>query len=224
MREQQDKALRESERQDRERILASRRERERKEREEREAAEELARKYDLEQLRKAEIEQRRFDRSLWRRWARRNLLKDETLNVDDVKKGNALRVQLRLPQGMTVGKQTRAVRVFDKTGGEDGESLKQVWIWAETLFIPEQDDLEDDPEELPGGIESTEIPKNGDVLRLFTTYPRKEIPKVGDDAEAWKIIVDGGGGLIMELEREGSGEEEEEEGNEEEDGGRSSNE
>ena len=123
LREEQDRAFREAERKDREKMQAQRQaeaaERVRQEREAREAQ---------------RVIENKAKRAQWRRYARKHLLSPSQGSV---------RVALRTPLGAE-----RHMRQF-----EAKPSTEALFVWAETLLIPPQDGEEGDPDSPPTDFE-----------------------------------------------------------------------
>lgn len=209
VRDEQDRRLAESERRDRDKILKIRRENEERARREREEAERQEREQEIKQREKERRERFLADMRQWRRYAKQHLLRAEP-SAEEVKAKRAIRVQIRLPQG--VGSAARNVRVFPV----DLDTSRDVYIWAETLLLDAQADDDTGKASLPAGFTSDYPPRRGEpFLKLFTAYPRKE---VSVDAEGWKVVQDAGGSLVMELAQgEKVGGDEDEESDEESD-------
>lgn len=163
LREEQDRALREAERKDRERLHAAR------------AAAELERvQRERAEREKAEREQRLADRKVWRRYARKHLLPPSS---------GPTRVALRTPLNSD-----RNVRQFTP-----GPSTVPLFIYAETLLIPPEDDPASDPDSPPAGYEHSW------GFRLVTSFPRREIEMVETGGETvWEQIKSAGGALFAE--------------------------
>ncbi|KAJ9115830.1 hypothetical protein QFC22_004971 [Naganishia vaughanmartiniae] len=190
VRDEQDRILAESERRDRDKILKIRRENEERSRREREEAERQEREHEIKQREKEQRDRFHADMLQWRLYAKQHLLRAEP-SVEDVKAKKAIRVQIRLPQG--VGSAARNVRVFPL----DLDTSRDVYIWAETLLLGAQDDA--GKARMPPGFTADYPPRRDEpFLKLFTAYPRKE---VSVDAEGWKVVQDAGGSLVMELAR-----------------------
>lgn len=200
MRDEQDRRLAESERRDRDKILKIRRDNEERARREREEAERLEREQAIKQREKERRDRFHADMREWRRYAKQHLLRAEP-SAEDVKAKRAIRVQIRLPQGvagrsLSSATGARNVRVFPV----DLDTSRDVYIWAETLLLDAQEAdgaAAGKAASLPAGF-TTDYPPRRDepFLKLFTAYPRKE---VAVDAEGWKVVLDAGGSLIMEL-------------------------
>ncbi|TXT10727.1 hypothetical protein VHUM_02232 [Vanrija humicola] len=121
LREEQDRALREAERKDRERLQAARAQAD-LERVQRERAE-----------REAELQAKALaDRRQWRRYARKHLLPAAT---------GPLRVAVRTPLNAE-----RNIRNF-----APGPSTLPLFVYTETLLIPPEDDPAEDPDTPPEG-------------------------------------------------------------------------
>jgi hypothetical protein len=183
VREEQDRILAETERRDRDKILAIRRENEARARREREAAESAQAAAEAERLAQEQAAQFKRDIHAWRLYAKRHLLPREA-TPDEVKAKTAVRVQIRLPQGVAGGRNVRAFSL-DSTA-------KDVYIWAETLLVDEDSDAS-----LPSGFSADYPPRAGmPHLTLYTAYPRQEVSL---DASGWQVIRDAGASLVMEL-------------------------
>ncbi len=220
LRLEQDKALRESERRDKERILASRRERAEKEKKEKEEMDRV-KNMEEERVRRREISKKmKEQRTIWRKWAKANLVQEES-SSDGIKAGKAIRVQLRLPQPTGSGSGSkppaRHVRVFPK----EMNSTKPLFIWAETLLLDNDETAtmtESDQARFTEMLDSNPGWANGNMqgadgsseegmerVRLWTTYPRKEVLLIDESdevrgKEAWGVVLAGGGSLVMEIE------------------------
>ncbi|TYJ56146.1 hypothetical protein B9479_003132 [Cryptococcus floricola] len=201
LRAAQDKALREAEGRDRERMRVEKQkaeaERLRAEREEREKAE------------KAEFVQ---GRQAWRRYARKHLLEPSS---------GPIRVALRTPFTSE-----RHVRQFTPSS-----STLPLFTFASTLLIPASHTTQDDPDSFPSspasidptfeGHEKGEEGEEGDwEFNLITSYPRHVIKPVrAGGEEVWELIKKSGGVLFLEkkdgrewnVEKMGDEEEEDEE-------------
>lgn len=186
MREEQDRILAESERRDRDKILAIRRENEARARREREAAEREQATVEADRVAREAAAQFKRDMHAWRMYAKRHLLPREP-SAEDVKAKTAIRVQIRLPQGVAAGRNVRCFRI-------DMDSARDVYIWAETLLLESEDGSD---ASLPAGF-SADYPPREDIphLTLYTAYPRQE---VSIDARGWQVIRDAGASLVMEL-------------------------
>lgn len=179
---EQDQAFKIAEERDRAKILQKRQEREAAEREEMErvqAAEAVER--NRKEAERKEVE--RKEKTLqWRRYARKNLLPAEPAASE-----KPLRVGLRLPHTPT-----RYVRFFAPSPSQTTELL---YIYAETLLIPDYLSKETDPDDAPEDFDpSTTM----DSIRVCTSFPRKEVPRTGG-AEAWSLVKDMGGALVVEV-------------------------
>lgn len=202
MREEQDRRAAESARRDSERIMASRREREERERLEREETE-RKQKAERERQNKEALEKKlKDDLLLWRRYQRRRFREMVEVPAEDVKAGLAVRIQLRLPQG---NGPARNIKVFRK----DDESLADIFRWAESLLLATDNPPDEDPTTGPTGFvdpyASDDTNGGGSVshtpVKLFTSYPRKEVDL---RSGSWDVIVQGGGSLIVEVDRSAS--------------------
>jgi hypothetical protein len=192
--------------------MASRREREERERTTREA-EEKARTEERERQRKEEIRRKqKDDRIVWRRYLRRSFAQQAQVSMDQVKAGKAVRVQIKLPMNggnrSAAGGTNRNIRVFAK---DDQGGTGELFRWAESLLVPSgpsypaEEDPTTPPADLKDPYEShspTSADPVGPRLRLFTSYPRKE---VGLEPSAWDVVVQAGGSLVMEVEKEDRG-------------------
>ncbi|ORY33083.1 hypothetical protein BCR39DRAFT_521080 [Naematelia encephala] len=167
LREEQDRAFRDAERRDRERMEARKKEEEleriRSERAERE-----------ERDRITKIEKRR----IWRKYARKNLLSPSSSSSS-----GTIRVALRTPFN-----NQRNIRHFKPCS-----STRELFIYAETLLIPDSEDPSNDPDTPPEDYE----PEFD--FRIVTSYPRKEVELVDDDGEImWDLVKGAGGALFAE--------------------------
>jgi FAS-associated factor 2 len=160
-------------------------------REEREERERRERKQNAERLKK--------EREEWRRWARGQLPSEPA----DVKSG--IRVMVRLPANSAYG--GRAVRIFPSE-----TTIDSLFNWVETLFIPTSCRPEDDPQTAPGGRKIWTEEDGGEVIRLYTAYPRAEVTREG----GWKVVKDAGGSLVVEVASDGEGSDGEDEDESEE--------
>ena len=152
LREEQDRAFAQAEAKDRERVLAAR-ESARREEEERQR----------EQRDKETKEQEAKKRGLWRRYARKHLLPPPPASA-----AGAIRVAMRTPLNAN-----RNVRLF-----APGSSTEELFVYAETLLIPDDEPAQDDPDSPPAGF----TPPNDFII--VTSFPRKEVPRVGTGGEA----------------------------------------
>jgi FAS-associated factor 2 len=202
MREDQDRRAAESARRDSERIMASRREREERERLEREETERKQKAERERQSKEALVKRLKNDLLLWRRYQRRRFREMVEVPAEDVKAGLAVRIQLRLPQG---NGPARNIKVFRK----DDESLADIFRWAESLLLATDKSPDEDPTTSPAGFVDPYASVDADdgqsvshtPVKLFTSYPRKE---VGLRSGSWDVIVQGGGSLIVEVDRSAS--------------------
>jgi FAS-associated factor 2 len=114
------------------------------------------------------------DRAAWRRYARKHLLSASL---------GAVRIAMRTPLNAN-----RNVRQFTP-----GDSTEELFIYAETLLIPDEDAPESDPDHSPLGY----VPPRDFVI--VTSYPRKEVPRLSvGGAETWDMIRKTGGALFAE--------------------------
>lgn len=170
LREEQDRAFREAERKDREKLLAQR-----------QTAELERTKVERAEREKSDKEKRQRDRKHWRRYARKHLL-TPSAQVTSTTPG-AIRVSIRTPLSPE-----RNVRYF-----VPNPSTEQLFIYAETLLIPKTDAEAQDPDSPPERYEPEWD------FRIVTTFPRKEIEKKESGGEdAWKTVKDAGGALFAE--------------------------
>lgn len=186
VRDEQDRILAESERRDRDKILKIRRDNEaraKREREEAEAREREAEEMQAVQARATELKEQMRS---WRCYVRQHLPAEPS--AEEVKAKRAVRVQIRLPNGMGSARNVRAFSVDESTA-------RDVYLWAETLLL---DPTETSPGTVPPGF-SHDYPPRSDIphMALFTAYPRKA---VSPDAQGWQVIQQAGGSLVMEIE------------------------
>jgi hypothetical protein len=174
--------------------MASRREREERERLEREELEMRER----EELRKqaAEAQEKKYKDELlaWRRYQRRRFREMEEVPMDKVKSGEAIRIQMRIPNGSGANRNVRVFKI-------DEQSLADIFRWAESLLVPTaaDEDLSKDPASAPSGfLDPYQNIEDSQSVKLFTSYPRKQ---VNLKADAWEVISQGGGSLIVEVAR-----------------------
>ncbi|KAL7413742.1 hypothetical protein BDY24DRAFT_370064 [Mrakia frigida] len=193
LREDQDRAFRESEGRDLERIMKVRGEREREERERRERVE-----------REKEEGRKRERRIEYLRFARAKLIPEETLTTDSA----TTVITLRLPPHPKPYK-----RRFPST-----TPVEVLYLWADTLTLPEDlpraGDPEDPPTDVGGGY------KHEFGFRLATSYPRKvvELEEGNGDGTVGgsEVLRVGAGVVVLERIMEGSGEGKDGEGSDEE--------
>lgn len=165
LREEQDRAFRDAEARDREKARAAQARAD----EERAEADRLVREAEE---REAEV----VKRAVWRRYARKHLLPPAPAT-------NAVRVALRTPLNAN-----RNVRSFAPSA-----STEELFIYAETLLIPEDCSSESDPDTPPEGF----TPPHD--FRIVTSYPRKELRRVQEGGEAeWETVRQAGGALFAE--------------------------
>ncbi|WVQ81146.1 hypothetical protein IAT38_003268 [Cryptococcus sp. DSM 104549] len=194
LREEQDRAFREAERRDREKLRVQR---------QKEEAERL--RVAREEREAREREEHKAKRQIWRRYARKHLLPPSA---------GSIRVALRTPLSSE-----RHIRQF-----EPGKSTLPLFIFAETLLIPASSAPADDPDEAPEGYDPLEgmgLPGGGGEgvdFVLVTAYPRKEVGLVQEGGErVWELVKGAGGALFVEKKEgrswgvEGEGEESDEE-------------
>lgn len=163
LREEQDRAFKAAERKDREKAEAARQ------------AKELERlKAEREAKEVADKEKRIADKRAWRRYARKHLLPPSS---------GPIRVALRTPLNAE-----RNVRNF-----EAGPSTAALFVYAETLLIPADDDPTGDPDTPPTGYQPDFD------FRIVTSFPRKEVSRVETGGEAvWETVKGAGGALFAE--------------------------
>ena len=177
LRAEQDRAFKEAQRKDYERI-AKRREEERKRKEEEERVQREA----------AERHKRKEERIHWRRFARRVVVPKEVPGSK-----SAVRIGVRFPNGKLV------VRKF-----EPADSIIGLYAFVDAQMIPAQYNPEDDPSEPPAGHHYTGDVDTHDwewEFKLAVAFPRSAVPwtkvtqtKIGD-VEALK----GGANLVIEM-------------------------
>lgn len=194
LREEQDRAFRDSARRDKERIeakvAAERAEREAKQRLEEEAIlEEQQRMHEEEEARR--LDALRMD---WRRWARRNVVVPDT---EDSK--NALRIAVRLPSD------GRVIRRFAPTA-----TLTALYAFVDAQLIPAAFTPESDPHNPPRGSAFGELAIEQEILhskasgedwwgfKLVTSYPRKEVGWKAGSRLCDVDVLKGGGQLVVE--------------------------
>ncbi|GLB41111.1 putative UBA-like domain containing protein [Lyophyllum shimeji] len=198
LREEQDRAFKETARRDRERI-ESKMEEERRERERLHlVAEEEERRRQREEERKRERE-RRMD---WRRWERR-----VQAGLKEPAKG--MRVAVRLPSG------GRVIRTF---AGE--QTLTALYAFVDAQLVPAGMDVQEDPVTSPEGdawntvdlekclegqIAKAEDAREWWGFQLALAYPRKEIPWEGGVRLAEVEALRGGGQVVVEMVGNGKG-------------------
>ena len=204
LRDEQDRAYRESAKRDKERIEAKMR-KEREDADEKRRQEEEAKKE--KEKRELEVQERRKreeERMLWRRWIRRQLL-----SAGPNREGEGpLRIAIRLPDG------SRAVRKF-----KPDASLTTLYAFVDSQLIPSHLPEDKDPLVLPSGsfhgpLESCVERKIASLsgranewwgFHVMNAYPRKEIDWAANvrlgDAECLK----GGGQVVVELLNLGNG-------------------
>ena len=164
LREEQDKAFRDAERKDREKTRLAQ-QMIQLEKTKKERAEQLIR----------EKEELREKTKLWRRYARKHLLPPSE---------GSIRIALRTPLNAE-----RHIRLFNPSSS----STTPLFIFAETLLIPQSDTPDTDPDSPPVGFEPLMD------FRIVTTYPRMEIERVETDGEEiWEKVKKSGGALVAE--------------------------
>jgi len=177
LRAEQDRAFKESQRKDYERIAKQREEERRRKEEEERAQREATERY-----------KRKEERIHWRRFARRVVAPKEVPGLK-----SAVRVGVRLPNGKLV------VRKFEPT-----DSITGLYAFVDAQMIPAQYDPEDDPNEPPAGRCYAGDADTHDWewgFKLAVAFPKSAIPwtkgshmKIGD-VEALK----GGANLVIEM-------------------------
>jgi hypothetical protein len=180
--------------------MASRREREQRERREREESEAVQRVQREKEQAATLAKKYKDDLLAWRRYQRRRFREMDDISSDMVKTGQAVRIQIKLP---TSNGMNRNIRIFSK----DPQSLVEIFRWTESLLLGNgsEAELKMDPSSSPSGfVDPYTAERTGlsipTPVRLFTSYPRKEV-ELGVDA-AWDIISQGGGSLVAEVARE----------------------
>lgn len=174
LREEQDRAFAAAEHRDREKIIAQREKEAAARTAQREQDERAAREMAEKERADKEIAAERANRAMWRRYARKHLLPPNS---------GPLRVALRTPIDAN-----RNVRQFTP-----GPSTEDLFIYAETLLIPDPDTPEFDPDSPPEGY----TPPADFVI--VSSYPRKEVLRVKEGGEAaWEMIRQTGGALFAE--------------------------
>ena len=87
----------------------------------------------------------------------------------------------------------RNVRLF-----APGTSTEELFVYAETLLIPDEEQAEDDPDSPPPAFSPP-----SDFI-IVTSFPRKEIQRVSSGGEGdWEVVKQAGGALFAEK-KEGS--------------------
>lgn len=127
-----------------------------------------------------------LDRAEWRRYARRHLLRPSPAASAAAAASagqGTIRVAMRTPLNAN-----RNTHHFSP-----GPSTEELYIYAETLLIPESDLPQDDPDHPPAGFSP---PRD---FIIVTSYPRKEVPRVETGGEeAWEVVKKAGGALFAE--------------------------
>lgn len=185
IREEQDRAFKETTRRDREAIEARLRQEKEEEDRARKCAEELVRKQeDLEKQKKqAEI------RMEWRKWMRRRLLLPDA---------RGLRLAIKLPGN------GRVVRSFPPSA-----TLTSLYAFADSQLIPSTSRPDDDPSQAPGGAVDN-IPQLESYIQsqtaghawwgftLASAYPRREF-RWKANASLTEIGLVNGEQIVMEF-------------------------
>lgn len=186
VREEQDRILAESERRDRDKILKIRRDNEERAKREREEAEQREREAEALQAAQARATELKEQMRSWRCYVRQHLAPEPS--AEEVKAKRAVRVQIRLPNGLGSARNVRAFSVNNSTA-------QDVYLWAEALLL---DPTDTGLGSIPPGF-SNNYPPRADIphMALFTAYPRKA---VSPDAQGWQVIQQAGGSLVMEVE------------------------
>ncbi|KAF8154634.1 hypothetical protein B0H34DRAFT_676376 [Crassisporium funariophilum] len=197
LREEQDRAFKETARRDKERIETKMAE-ERADRERKRQAEEESRLEGLRKAKDAEVaRQRESNRMDWRRWTRRAVV----VNLLPTN-GNAqgtLRIAIRLPSG------GRVIHQFSPSA-----TLTSLYAFVDSQFVPPQFPTSDDPASLPDQVGTgeqaleTHVSKSSHPadywgFQVVLAYPRMEIPwkrgvKLSDIDQ-----LKGGGQVVAEL-------------------------
>ena len=124
------------------------------------------------------------NRAIWRRYARKHLLSPAPPSNG----AGAIRVAMRTPVNAN-----RNVRLFIPA-----TSTEELFGYAETLLIPDDDRPEDDPDSPPPGY----TPPRDFII--VTSFPRKEVQRTDTGGEAeWEVVKQAGGALFAEK-KEGS--------------------
>jgi FAS-associated factor 2 len=177
LRAEQDRAFKEAQRKDYERIT-KRREEERRRKEEEERAQREA----------ADRHKRKEERIHWRRFARRVVAPKEVLGSK-----SGVRIGVRLPNGKLV------VRKFEPT-----DSITGLYAFVDAQMIPAQYNPKDDPNEPPAGYRYAGDADTHDwewEFKLAVAFPRSDVPWTKGsqmkirDVEALK----GGANLVIEM-------------------------
>ena len=204
LREDQDRAYRESARRDRERIEAKMREEREAAEEKRRQEEEAEREKEKRELEEQECRKREEERMLWRRWIRRQILSTSPNREGE----GPLRIAVRLPNG------SRAVRKF-----KPDASLTTLYAFVDSQLIPSHMPEDKDPLVLPSGsshgpLESCIERKIGGSsgranqwwgFHVINAYPRKEIDWVANVRLGDVECLKGGGQVVVELLNLGNG-------------------
>lgn len=174
---EQDRAFKESQRKDSERIT-KRREEERKRKEEEVRAQHEA----------AERHKRKEERIHWRRFARRVVAPKEVPGSK-----SAVRIGVRLPNGKLV------VRKFEPT-----DSITGLYAFVDAQMIPPQYNPEDDPNEPPAGQRYAGDADTHDWewgFKLAVAFPKSAIPWTkGSQMEIGDVhALKGGANLVIEM-------------------------
>ncbi|RDB26785.1 UBX domain-containing protein 3 [Hypsizygus marmoreus] len=188
LREEQDRAFRDSARRDRERIEA-RMEEERRGRDRRRAEEEEEQRRQMRELERKRREDKRVE---WSRWGRRVL-------AGKREPAKGMRVAVRLPSG------GRVIHVFDET-----QTLTTLYAFVDAQLVPAAFKPEDDPVNPPEGQhKEVEVCFEGQIAReidgdwwgfqLATAYPRKEVPWQRGVRLADVESLRGGGQVVVEM-------------------------
>ncbi len=159
--------------------------------------------------RKADRARVAAERLGWRRWVRRCALAPEPAAGSP----GSVRVLVRVAVG--VGKTSRNVRVFSTD-----QDISALFNWVETLLLPADVHAASDPASppvstsgAPADPSRTHWPdeRGGEVVRLYTTYPRKEVhaQRGGAGRAGWALVMEAGGSLVCEVDEPGGGADEE---------------
>ncbi|KAK2460003.1 hypothetical protein APHAL10511_008009 [Amanita phalloides] len=198
LREEQDRAYKESAKRDKERIEAMMR----KEREEvekkRRREEEARREEERRAMEEKERQKREEDRMTFRRWTRRKLLSGDRSREGE----GPLRIAIRLPNG------SRAVKRF----GPDA-SLTTLYAFVDSQLIPPHMSEGEDPLDLPSEslhrsleacVESKLAHSRSGAnewwgFHIMNAYPRKEIDWAANVRLGDIECLKGGGQVVVEL-------------------------
>jgi FAS-associated factor 2 len=204
LREEQDRAFREAERSDLERILKAREEREGEERRQRE-----------ESRKREEAVERERRREAWLRYGKSAILGDQAGGSEEE---GGVYVTLRFTKGDQ--------RAHHRRRFPSSTPIQHLYLWAATISLPSDDSdgrPSSPPSLAPPGTERWTEPEGGWGFRLATSYPRRVLDVEGVDGEECvgesKTLKEGAGVLVFESVQEGRKEGEEDGSSEEETSG-----